>query len=55
MPEATNDILLYTDFDQAIAPLGPGSGLLLGGHSAGAISLFDISILHYCVVFIYIL
>ena len=54
-PEARDDCLHYTDFDQDITPLGPGSGLLLDGYSAGAISLTDTSILQYCVLFIYIL
>jgi hypothetical protein len=54
-PEARDDFLHYTDFDQEITPLGPGSGLLLGGYSAGAISLTDTSILQYCILFVYIL
>lgn len=41
-PEAPHNVLLYTGLDQELSPLGPGSGLLLGGYSAGAISLSDI-------------
>ena len=54
-PEAPHNVLLYTGLDQEITPLGPGSGLLLGGYSAGAISLSDTRILPFCVVIVYIL